>query len=131
MVLAAHKKTQIEPSPNAVPFKAERRSRPRAALEWAVHLLRASDEHPIAAKTRNVSSDGFYCLLQHPLESGEQVECTVVIPIPKSGSPDDVLWLKCQTRVLRVESAPTERNFGVAFRIEEYRVVRANPAQHN
>jgi hypothetical protein len=109
--------------------KAERRSRPRAALQLVVHVSRARDKHPVASITRNVSSQGFYCLVQEPFESGERVECTVVIPIPKSVRPDEVLWLKCRARVLRVETAAADTAFGIACQIEEYCVVHLNPVQ--
>ena len=107
--------------------KTERRSRPRAALQWVVHVLRAGSRQPLSSTTRNVSSQGFYCLVQEPFESGEHVECTVVIPIPKSGKPDDVVWLKCQARALRIEAAAADKAFGIAFLIEEYFVVHLNP----
>jgi hypothetical protein len=63
------------------------------------------------------------------LESGELVECTLVIPIPKSRKPDGVLWLKCQARLLRVEAVAGDKAFGIAFLIEEYCVVNLNPVQ--
>jgi hypothetical protein len=87
--------------------------------------------HPVSCKTRNVSSQGFYCLVQEPLESGELVECTVVIPIPKPGNPDAALWLKCHARLLRVEAVAADKAFGIAFLIEEYCVVHLNPARVN
>jgi hypothetical protein len=87
--------------------------------------------HPVSCKTRNVSSQGFYCLVQEPLESGELVECMVVIPIPKSGDPDAVLWLKCQARLLRVEVVAADKAFGMAFLIEEYCVMHLNPVRIN
>jgi hypothetical protein len=67
--------------------------------------------------------------VQEPFESGERVECTVVIPIPKSVKSDDVLWLKCRARVLRVEALASETAYGVAFQIEEYSVVHLAPMQ--
>jgi hypothetical protein len=83
----------------------------------------------VSGKTKNVSNHGFYCLVQEPLESGERVECTMVIPIPKSGEPDAVLWLKCQARPLRVEAVAAGTAFGIAFLIEEYCVIHINPVQ--
>jgi len=85
--------------------------------------------HPVSGKTSNVSSHGFYCVVQEPFESGERVECTLVIPIPKSGKPNAVLWLKCQVRLLRVEVGVGDRAFGIAFLIEEYCVMHLNPVQ--
>jgi hypothetical protein len=129
MVLEAQKNQPEPPVNGNVARKAERRSRPRAALHWLVHVLRDGSQHPVASRTRNVSSQGFYCLVEEPFESGERVECTVVVPIPKSSKPDDVLWLKCQARVLRVEAAAVDTAFGIAFQIEEYCVVHLNPMQ--
>src|SRR5690348_16001233 len=107
--------SQLEPPVNGMSTrKAERRSRQRAALQWVVHVSRAGGKQLVASKTRNVSSQGFYCLVQEPFESGERLECTVVIPIPKSTKQDDVLWLRCQARVLRVEPVPANTAYGIA-----------------
>jgi hypothetical protein len=122
--------SQLEPPVNGMSTrKAERRSRQRAALQWVVHVSRAGGKQLVASKTRNVSSQGFYCLVQEPFESGERLECTVVIPIPKSTKQDDVLWLRCQARVLRVEPVPANTAYGIACQIEEYSVVHLNPMQ--
>ena len=129
MVLETQK-SQLEPSVNrSVARKTDRRTRPRAPLQWVVHVLRAGSKHPVASRTRNVSSQGFYCLVQEPFDWGERVECTVIVPVPKSAKPDDALWLKCQARVLRVESVVAGTAFGIAFQIEEYCVVRLNAIQ--
>src|SRR5215467_3756724 len=129
MVLETQK-SQPEPPVNGITARrAERRTRQRAALQWVVHVSRAGGKHLVASRTRDVSSQGFYCLVQEPFESGERVECTVVIPIPKSVKSDDVLWLKCQARVLRVEALASETAYGVAFQIEEYSVVHLAPMQ--
>jgi hypothetical protein len=118
MVLETQK-SQSESCVNGhFPRRAERRSRLRAGLEWIVHFSRAADRQPLTGKTKNVSSQGFYCLVQEPLEAGERVECTIIIPIPRSVTPDDVLSLKCEVRVLRIE--PVANVFGIAFRIDDY-----------
>ena len=129
MVLETQK-SQPEPPVNGISARrAERRTRQRAALQWVVHVSRAGGKHQVASRTRDVSSQGFYCLVQEPFESGERVECTVVIPIPKSSKPDDVLWLKCQARVLRVEAVAASAAYGIAVQIDEYSVVHLNPMQ--
>lgn len=131
-MLAETQKSQPEPSADGiVARKTERRSRPRAALQWVVHVSRAGDRRPASSTTKNVCSQGFYCLVAEPLESGERVECTLVIPVPKCGKPDDVVWLKCQARALRVEAVAADEAFGIAFLIEEYCVVHLKPIQIN
>jgi hypothetical protein len=125
-------KSQPEPAVKGIiARKSERRTRPRAALQWVVHVSRAGGMRRVSGKTSNVSSQGFYCLFQEPLESGERVECTLVIPIPKAGKPDAVFWLKCQARLLRVEAGAVDKAFGIAFLIEEYCVVHFNPIRIN
>ena len=127
-MLVETQKSQPAPSVDAVVArKTERRSRSRAALQWVVHVSRAGGRQAVSSTTANVSSHGFYCLVQEPFESGERVECTVVIPVPKSRKPDDVVWLKCQARALRIEAAAADKAFGIAFLIEEYFVVHLNP----
>jgi hypothetical protein len=131
-MLPAKQKSQPEPAVNGmIARKSERRIRPRAALQLVVHVSRAGGLRTVSGKTSNVSSQGFYCLVQEPLESGQRVECTVVIPIPKSGKPDAAVWLKCRARLLRVEAVAGDNPFGIAFLIEEYCVVHLNPLQIN
>jgi hypothetical protein len=129
MVLETQKSQHELAFNGTVARKSERRIRPRASLKWVVHVARAGGLRPVSGKTSNVSSHGFYCLVQEPLESGQRVECTLVIPIPKSGKPDAVVWLKCQARLLRVDAVAGDNPFGVAFLIEEYCVVHFNPLQ--
>jgi hypothetical protein len=131
MVLETQKSQQAPAVNGTIARKFERRIRPRAPLRWVVHVSRAGGLRPVSGKTSNVSSQGFYCLVQEPLECGQRVECTLVIPIPKSGEPDAVVWLKCQARLLRVEAVAGDNPFGIAFLIEEYCVVHLNPLQIN
>jgi hypothetical protein len=129
-MLIETQKSQPEPSVKGnIVRKSERRTRVRAALEWVVHVSRAGGTRLVSGKTSNVSSQGFYCLVQEPLQSGERLECTLVVPIPKSGKPNAVLWLKCQARLLRVDPGVGDRAFGIAFLIEEYCVMHLNPVQ--
>ena len=79
--------------------------------EWIVHLSRAGGKHPIATRTRDEQPGLLLPRAGSLFESGEHLECIVVVPIPKSDKPDDVLWLKCQARVLRVEAVATDTAF--------------------
>ncbi len=129
MVLETQK-SQTQPLVNGIsPRKAERRTRQRAALQWVVYVARAGGKHRVNSRTSNVSSQGFYCLVQEPFEPGERVECTMVIPVPKSSNPEDVLWLRCQAKVLRVDVMTPNTTCGIAFQIEEYSVVHVDPMQ--
>src|ERR1041385_506825 len=107
--------------------KSERRSRRRANLHAAIRLSKSGSKYPIAGKTSNISSEGFYCFVQEQFEPGERVECTIILPIPKSHAPEDELWIHCQARVVRVE-AVSGTSFGIAAQIEEYDVAHVDRA---
>ena len=107
---------------------AERRRNPRAPLHWTLYLTCTGSGHPLRSTTRDISKDGFYCLLDQPVIPGERLECDVVVPAHRSQNPDDVIYLRCRAQAVRVEKIGASAEFGVACRIEDYCVIRgANP----
>lgn len=126
MVLETQKRQSEASGDFAIERNHERRRRRRAALESVVHFSRAGSMLPISGKIRNISSQGLYCLVPEPLESGERLECMVVMPAARSGR-GAVLCLKCQARLLRVDALAPDKAFGVALLIEEYTVVHFKP----
>lgn len=107
----------------------DRRRTPRATLRWALYLNGNSTGHPLRAETRNISRDGFYCLLDQPLTPGERIECDIVVPTHDLLDPEDFVYLHCSVQVLRVEKTGTGSGFGIACRIEDYSVVPAHRAR--
>jgi hypothetical protein len=105
----------------------ERRKYPRVPLHWTLNLACIHFSHPFRTITRDISRDGFYCLLDQPLVPGELVECDIVVPAHRSQDPDDVVHLRCHARVVRVEEIAAGIAFGVACRMEDYRVTRGAP----
>jgi c-di-GMP-binding flagellar brake protein YcgR len=101
----------------------ERRRTLRAALKWTVYIAYNGSKHPITAKTRDISSDGFYCFLSNPLTPGDRVECDIVIPTHDMFNAADVAYMRCRALVVRVEQTEDEAPFGVACRIEAYSIV--------
>jgi len=102
----------------------ERRKGTRVPLHWTVYLACKGAGHPFRAITRDISRDGFYCLIDQPLRAGERIECDIVVPTHRSRDPDDVVYLRCQAQAVRVEKNGADSNYGVACRIENYRVIR-------
>ena len=87
------------------------------ALRCAVELRRPSSERAVMAETRNLSSDGFYCVAPEPFEPGEVITCTIVLPLATS-SPER-RSLCCQVTVLRVDRADPDE-FGIACHTDDY-----------
>jgi len=108
----------------------ERRKTPRASLHWTVHLTFSGFTHPFHTKTRDISRDGFYCLLNQPVTPGERIKCDIVLPTHNSVDTGEVVYLRCRAQVVRVEKSgdETDAEFGVACRIEDYCVVHGNEA---
>jgi hypothetical protein len=77
--------------------------------------------------TSNISVGGFYGLCAEAFPCGEQLECLVEIPnnLQSFQSP---VTLECSVRVVRVDPlfVDARERFGVAFRIEDYRLTERN-----
>ncbi len=103
---------------------AERRKNPRVPLHWTLYLVCNGTVH--RTTTRDINRDGFYCLLCQPIPitSGERIECDIVVPTHRSQDPDDVVYLRCRARALRVEKIGAGTEFGVACRIDGYCLIR-------
>ncbi len=102
---------------------SERRRTSRAALNWTIYITCGGLKHPLRTKTRDISSDGFYCFLNKPLKPGERIECDIVMPTHDMRDTADVAHLHCRARVVRIEQTEEEGEFGVACRIEDYAIV--------
>lgn len=108
----------------------DRRRSPRVALHWTIYLNLRQNGYPIRTQTRDISKDGFYCLLDQPLTPGERIDCDIVVPIHGSQRSDDVVYLRCDSQVVRVEKIGTGEEFGLACRIEDYRIVHSQDNRH-
>jgi hypothetical protein len=105
--------------------EADRRRRVRLPLSWKIYLLRASDTHPLETRTRNLSSEGFYCLVPEPFVVSECVRCTIFVPVMESVTDvehdRDFLMLECGATVLRIENLGL-KSYGIGCRIDNYRI---------
>ena len=103
--------------------KERRRSR-RMALHWTLYLACAGSGQPLRTKTKDISRDGFYCHLERPVRPGDEFECDIVVPTHNSQNPQDVVYLRCHAQAMRVEKLGSGSEFGLACRIEDYRLIR-------
>ena len=102
----------------------ERRRSPRANLHWTLYLRPDGARDPLRTEARDISKDGFYCILDQPLRPGERIRCDIVVPTHSAQDPDGVVYLRSSAQVVRVEQIGAGQEFGLACRIENYCVVR-------
>lgn len=76
------------------------------------------------ACTLNVSSGGFYCRSPEPFSPGDNL--TALLDLPSVIADRDAgVVLRCDVRVLRLETVTGETGWGIACQIEDYSIVRA------
>jgi hypothetical protein len=87
-----------------------------------VRLIRPNGARPLDSNTKNVSSDGFYCVVREPFTAGEQIRCILALPAFDPARQDDLIALDCLARVVRVELLGSAE-YGIACAIEQYQVM--------
>lgn len=73
---------------------------------------------PVETVTRDISEGGVYLQLAQPLEIGAEIECHLTLP-PEI-CQGQVVRLRCQGKVIRVERPDAMGRIGVAATIESY-----------
>jgi hypothetical protein len=100
--------------------RPDRRRRPRVQLHWSVRFVRASGMDAVEATTRDLSSDGFFCLSDVPFIPGERLICVIKVPAHDPQKKERAVWIECGIRVMRVGPTDFDGVFGIACRIEDY-----------
>jgi hypothetical protein len=75
-----------------------------------------------SAATINISSRGFYCIVDRPVGEGEELRCLVNLTEGQIGQSLSGVSLNCEVVVLRSEPRGAAR--GIACWIKNYTVVR-------
>ena len=102
----------------------ERRRNPRVPIHWTLCLVCTASERSFQTKTRDISPEGLYCVLDGWIEPGERLECDIAVPAHDLKDPKEVVHLRCRVQAVRVERRPGGGEFGLACRIEDYCVIR-------
>ena len=102
-------------------IEPDRRKRVRMQVHWPLLFSRPGTTEMVTTVTRDLSSDGFYCLADTTFLPGDTVECTLGVPTRHPRHGDRVLAVQCRVRVIRVEALQEFGRFGVGCRIEDYR----------
>jgi len=103
----------------------DRRRRARWQVQWPV-MFPGAPSTAIETVTRDLSSDGFYCLAATPFVPGESCFCILSVPANDPKDLTRMTPLHCRVRVIRVDVE--DGLFGVACRIEDYQV-QPSPAE--
>lgn len=103
----------------------ERRRRTRMQVHWPLVFFQPGTPDTVESTTRDLSSEGFYCLAKTRFTPGEIRECTIRVPTHHPDTGDRVLPAQCKVRVVRVEAVGETGLYGVGFRIEDYRLIHA------
>jgi hypothetical protein len=106
--------------------EGERRRSRRAQLHWVLYLACNGAGRPFRTRTKNISSGGFYCAVDHAVKPGDQFECDILVPTHASLDPDDVVCLRCRAQAVRVEIIRESAEFGLACRIQDYFLIHGS-----
>jgi hypothetical protein len=107
----------------------ERRLCRRLSLQWRLRLWSAVIG-TVETRTENLSSRGFYCILDTPPVPGDIVTCDIAIP-NYSAPGRGISSIACQAEVIRVEAMGTEPGFGVACRILDFTLGKHGVSVYN
>ena len=99
----------------------ERRKQRRLALCWHIRLS-SPTRGTIETKSENLSSRGFYCVLEDPLVPGNMLDCILTVPKYGATGLGTIGSIECQVEVVRVEARGAETGFGVACRILDFKL---------
>jgi hypothetical protein len=113
------------PEMAARPLAPERRKRARAQVHWQVCFSRSDARETVHSTTRDLSSDGFYCIAPAKFVIGETRECTLVVPTHHPSGGDPAMPVLCKVRVVRAEALGEDGFYGVGCQIEDYRFVNS------
>jgi hypothetical protein len=102
------------------PPTTERRKQERLGLRMPVRFSGVDPSAAVSCFTENISSDGFYCICSEPLVPGERREVHLLLPAHSYGRAEAGVDIKCQARVVRIDSLGSGPGFGVACQIEKY-----------
>ena len=97
----------------------DRRFHDRLNLRLTVLLYRNPGAPPVAAKTTNMSSGGFYILSPEPFTPSERLKAHVFLPRLERFRTNWTSLIECEVEVVHV-SLGGKTGFGVGCRIHNY-----------
>jgi hypothetical protein len=108
------------PLSGAAAYQSERRKRARTNVHWAILLFQDQSSEAVETVTRDLSSNGFYCLSRIPFRCGEVLTCCMQVPTHEPFNNAGTLALECRARVVRRDPGKADGLCGIACQIEDY-----------
>ncbi|HTT63545.1 MAG TPA: PilZ domain-containing protein [Bryobacteraceae bacterium] len=103
------------------PPGAERRLRRRVRVRWPLFILKGPHGADVLSTvTENLSSRGFFCMVDQALAPGESLVCMVRLPLRHDLHIPQAL--RCQAQVIWVKAMDDGR-FGIGCCVDDYIVV--------
>ena len=90
-------------------------------LRCSLRLYRQGTDHPIHGETVNISSEGFYLVIDAPFTPGDTLTCMLDVP-SEATHESDAMKLRYEVKVLRVDSIG--HRFGVAFQVLNFTMIQ-------
>jgi hypothetical protein len=115
-----------KPLSGGIAYQSERRKRARTKVHWAILLFQGHSSEAVHTVTRDLSSNGFYCLSRIPFKCGEVLICSLQVPTYEPFNNAGTLALECRARVMRREPAEADGLCGIACQIEDYQFATAS-----
>jgi hypothetical protein len=98
----------------------DRRRRDRLPLQLPVKFYTGDADAPIHGTTRDMSSEGFFCLSRATFTPGESVTCSIEYPAFAPDVPESRLVITCRVRIIRTVPDATQGIHGIACRIQDF-----------
>jgi hypothetical protein len=73
---------------------------------------------PLLTNTGNISSNGFYCLVQQQFSVGDRIHCEIEISIRRFAIRASELWLTGKATIVHVHMG--EAGFGIGCQFEDF-----------
>jgi PilZ domain-containing protein len=105
-------------------LKLDRRSSKRFNIRLKMLVFVPDSKIVLSAETRDVSIDGFFCVVDEPFTIGQKLRCLLLLTQPSSSGDDErAMCLECQAEVLRISADQSHSSFGLGCAIHEFRVI--------
>lgn len=103
----------------------DRRKRARAQVHWPLSFILADTPELVQTATHDLSSDGFYCIVNARFVPGEIMDCMLALPAPGRVGCTGASLVLCKVRVIRVAVMAEGDFYGVGCQLIDYRFVNS------
>ncbi len=105
----------------------QRRQRRGQRIPWVrpASLKLTKEQRRVLATTRDVSESGAYLVAESHIEAGTEIDLLFVLPPELAAKAQG--WVRCQARVVRVETGGRRGEVGIAAEIKSFEALDKMP----